>query len=86
MPTDGTLSVPSATRSVNGVIARSVPSVGTYTVVDDCTGTISFDGPTFDIFVSQRGNELWLIQTNPGNVFEGKATRTSRDTHDDDRR
>ncbi len=83
---DGTLSVPAATRSVNGVIARSLPSVGSYTVADDCAGTITFDGPTFDIFVSPRGNQLWLIQTNPGSVFEGTATRTFRDVHDEDRR
>jgi hypothetical protein len=74
---DGTLAVPAATRSVNGVITRSLPSVGSYTVAEDCTGTIAFDGPSFDIFVSPRGNQLWLIQTNPNNVFEGAATRTA---------
>lgn len=74
---DGTLSVPAATRSVNGAITRSLPSVGSYTVAEDCTGTIAFDGPSFDIFVSPRGNQLWLIQTNPNNVFEGSATRTT---------
>lgn len=75
---DGTLSVPAATRSVNGVVARSLPGTGSYTVTDDCQGTITFDGPAFDIFISPRGDRLWLIQTNPNNVFEGSATRTSR--------
>lgn len=79
---DGTLSVSGATRSISGVIARILPSVGSYTIAADCVGTITFDGPTFDIFVSPRGNQLWLIQTNPGSVFEGLATRTSRDAHD----
>jgi hypothetical protein len=80
---DGTLASPGATRSVNGVITRSLPSVGgSYTVTGDCAGTITFDGPTFDVFVSPRGNQLWLIQTNPGNVFAGSATRTSREVHD----
>jgi hypothetical protein len=82
---DGTLAVAGATRSVNGVISRSLPSVGTYTVTDDCVGTITFAGPTFDIFISPRGNQFWLIQTNPDNVFQGSATRTLRDPDDRDR-
>ena len=81
---DGTLAVPAATRSVNGTITRSQPSVGTYTVTEDCAGTITFDGPAFDIFLSPRGNRLWLIQTNPNSVFQGSATRTSRDLPDQD--
>lgn len=83
---DGTLAVPAATRSVNGTITRSLPSVGTYTVAEDCVGTITFDGPAFDIFTSARGNQLWLIQTNPNSVFEGSATRTSREPRDRDPR
>jgi hypothetical protein len=81
---DGTLSVPAATRSVNGVIARSLPGgVGTYTVEDNCTGTIVFDGPTFDIFISFNREAIWMIQTNPNTVFQGTATRSS---HARDRR
>lgn len=79
---DGTLAVPGATRSLAGVITRSAPSVGSYTVDEDCAGTITFDGPTFDIFISPRGNQFWLIQTNPNSVFEGSATRTSRELRD----
>jgi len=79
---DGTLAVPAATRSVNGTITRSLPSVGSYTITDDCVGTIAFDGPVFDIFISPRGDRLWLIQTNSNSVFEGSATRTSRDLLD----
>jgi hypothetical protein len=83
---DGTLAVPAATRSVNGTIIRSDPSVGSYTVMDDCTGTITFEGPAFDIFIAPRGDQAWLIQTNPNNVFQGSATRTSRGTPDEDPR
>jgi hypothetical protein len=82
---DGTLAVPGATRSLNGVITRSLPSVGTYAVTEDCVGTINLAGPTFDIFVSPRGNQFWLIQTNPDNVFQGSATRTIQDLNDHDR-
>ena len=74
---DGTLSVPAATRSVGGVIARSAPGgVGTYTVADDWTGTIVFNGPTFDIFVSPGGDVIWMIQTNPNTVFQGTARKS----------
>lgn len=79
---DGTLDVSSSTRSVNGVITQSPPSAGSYTATADCTGTITFGVPTFDIFISPRGNQIWLIQTNPGNVFQGSATRTLRDRLD----
>jgi hypothetical protein len=80
---DGTLSVPAATRSVNGVIVRSLPGVGTYTLDENCRGTILFNGPSFDIFVAPTGKELWLIETDANTVFEGTATRTSR--HEDPR-
>jgi hypothetical protein len=74
---DGTLSVPAATRSVNGVIARSpAGGTGSYTADSSCTGTIAFTGgPSFDIFISPNGEMLWMIQTNPDTVFQGTATR-----------
>lgn len=79
---DGTLSVPAATVSVNGAIIRTPPGgVGTYTIEDDCTGTITFNGPTFDVFISRHGDTILMIQTNPNTVFQGTATRLSRE-HD----
>ena len=79
---DGTLAVPAGTRSVNGVITQNLSGVGTYTLNDDCTGTIVFGILTFDIFVAPRGNQWWEIQTNPNNVLQGSATRTSRESSD----
>lgn len=75
---DGTLDVPAATVSLNGVIVRSLHSVGTYTVDDDCSGSISFNGPTYDMFLSMDGDDISMIQTNPNTVFQGLATRRSR--------
>jgi hypothetical protein len=74
---DGTLSVPAATRSVNGMVARTPPGgTGSYTVEAGCTGTISFTaGPSFDIFISQRGHMIWMVQTNPNTVLQGTATK-----------
>ena len=79
---DGTLDVPAATVSLNGVIIRSLHSVGTYTVEDNCSGTITFNGPTYDMFLSKDGDDISMIQTNPNTVFQGLATRTSRGVRD----
>ena len=78
---DGTLEVAAATVSLNGVIVRSLPSSGSYTVEDDCTGTITLNGPTFDIFLSKDGDDISMIQTNPSTVFQGLATRRSNERH-----
>jgi hypothetical protein len=77
---DGTLSVPHATVSVNGVFPNFSPGVGTYDVENDCSGTIAFvPAPAFDIFVARDGETVWMIQTGPNpSVFQGTATRTSR--------
>ena len=75
---DGTLDVPAATVSLNGAIIPSLPSSGTYTVEDNCLGTITFHGPTYDMFLSKDGDDISMIQTNTGTVFQGLATRTSR--------
>jgi hypothetical protein len=79
---DGTLDVPAATVSLNGAIIRSLPSTGTYTVEDDCSGTITFNGPTYDMFLSKDGDDISMIQTNPNTVFQGLARRTSRSVRD----
>jgi hypothetical protein len=79
---DGTLDVPAATVSLNGTIIRSLPSSGTYTVGDNCLGTITFNGPTYDMFLSKGGDDFAMIQTNPNTVFQGLATRSSRVARD----
>jgi hypothetical protein len=78
---DGTLSVPGATRSINGSIAQIGPGgTGSYTLGTDCRGSLAFApaGPHFDIFASPFGDDLWMIQTDPNNVFQGGVTRVSR--------
>ena len=78
---DGTLISPFATVSLNGVIIRSTNSVGTYTVAENCSGTLTFTaGPSFDIFVGRHAREISMIQTGgpvPA-VFEGLAKKVSR--------
>jgi hypothetical protein len=69
---DGTLTSPAATRSINGVVARTADSIGSYTVDVGCAGTIAFSpGPSFDIFVSPKAARIWMIQTDSNTVFEG---------------
>jgi hypothetical protein len=86
---DSGVSVPKATVSLNGMIRQLMPGAdGMYTIDDACTGTIEFFdtfGTAFDIVASPRGNEIWMIQTNAGTVFQGTATRTVR-ASDQDRR
>ena len=78
---DGTLDVPEATVSINGVIGRSPPGgTGTYTLQHDCTGSLEFHapGPTYDIFVGLTASDLYMIQTGPSApVFQGTAERVS---------
>jgi hypothetical protein len=79
---DGTLTVPEATVSINGVVTRSPPNgPGIYTVEADCTGSLAFGppGPAYDIFIGFKGSEIQMIQTGPGlPVFQGKAEQVSR--------
>jgi hypothetical protein len=77
---DGTLSVTDATvanAGGSGVVTQSPPGgTGTYVLDANCKGTLQFTpGPSFDIFVAPRGRGLWMIQTNPGNVFQGQVKR-----------
>jgi hypothetical protein len=71
---DGTLSVPASTRSVNGVFARTTGITGTYTVDAACTGSVALaTGPDFDVYISPKGEKVWMIQTDSGTVFDGNA-------------
>jgi hypothetical protein len=77
---DGTLSVPAATVSVNGMINRIAPGPGgEYTLDAACKGTLTFTGgPSFDIYLAPSGNTGWMIQINPNTVFQGTVTRVAR--------
>ncbi len=78
---DGTLTVPFATVSINGLILHIPPGgTGTYTLDSNCQGTLTFSaGPTnYDIFVQKSGKELFMIQTDANTVFQGMVNRTSR--------
>ena len=78
---DGTLSVPFATVSINGVIIQVPPGgVGTYTLDASCEGTLTFtSGPVnYNISVKPNGREIWMIQTDANTVFQGTATKVSR--------
>jgi hypothetical protein len=79
---DGTLTVTAATvanAGNSGTVTQSPPGgTGTYVLDANCKGSLQFTpGPTFDIFAAPRGKALWMIQTNPGNVFQGQVKRVS---------
>ena len=82
---DGTIEGRAATRSLNGVIGQfpdqSGPG-GSYTVAPlatadrGCLGTLTFaGGPHFDLFMPLDGHEIWMIQTDTGNVLQGTVTK-----------
>jgi len=76
---DGTLNVPAVTLSVNGTILRFADVSGSYTVNEDCTGTITFVTEVhLDIFIAPNGKEFHLIQTDPNTVLAAVARRVSR--------
>ena len=52
--------------------------LGTYVLDATCKGSLQFTpGPSFDIFVGPKGRDLWMIQTTPGNVFQGHVKKVS---------
>ena len=65
-----------ATVSQNGTIVRG-GGPGTYTVNRDCTGTQTF-GPGFahyDFVVSENGDKVTYIQTDPGTTITVTSVR-----------
>ena len=85
---DGTLTVPGGTVVIGGVKLPppppGPPTIGTYTLGDNCIGTLSFTPQlTFDILVFPRGDELVMVQTaQPAPlglpVLQGSAVRVSK--------
>ena len=85
---DGTFTVPGGTVVIGGVKLPppppGPPGIGTYTLGDNCIGTLSFNPQlTFDIFVFPRGDELVMVQTaQPAAlglpVMQGTVVRVSK--------
>ena len=76
---DGTLTVETATVSINGTITQSPPGgAGQYSLDESCVGTLTFTpGPSFNIVADPNGGTIWMIQTNPNTVLQGTVTRVS---------
>jgi Lipocalin-like domain len=55
-----------ATTNENGKVTRNEPFSGTYTVKEDCTGTVRYtDGTQYDQFIAPDGSQLTFVQTKP---------------------
>jgi hypothetical protein len=67
------------TISVDGTVTRGRTYVGSYQVNSDCTGSItlgnSTGSATADFVVTNGGNEIQFIQSNPGANVTGFAKR-----------
>jgi hypothetical protein len=71
-----------STLVVNGAVIfqNAVVYNGTYTIREDCTGTLNLgaSGIVLDIFVAANGDAYDYVQTSPsGNVLAGTIRRTS---------
>lgn len=85
---DGTLSTPMVAVAnpfgdVGNVLQPPSGADGTYSIADDCSGTVQFfdaANVAYKIYVDpQQGDTIWMIQTNPANnVFQGSAMRVKR--------
>lgn len=67
------------TNSFGGSVS-SYPTTGTYTVEPNCTGTLNVNLPdgfviTNNISIVDNGDEIFLIQTNPGTIISGVLKR-----------
>jgi hypothetical protein len=71
---DGTFSNNFGTVNIGGTFFDATGAAGTYTVASDCTGTVSADGPSFNIYVGPDAQKLWFAQP-AGGLAAGPATR-----------
>ena len=61
-----------SSSSTGGEISRNDSTSGTYTVNEDCTGTVSYtDGTHYDQFIAPDGSLFTFVQTDPGVVASG---------------
>lgn len=79
---EGAVTSPNATVSMNGTLRVTTGSVGTYSLLADCTGTLNFsDGLSHTIYMGPDGDEGWFIQNtapnNSANIFQGTLARVS---------
>jgi hypothetical protein len=76
---DGTLTS-LATVSLDGAIHSHVSGSGIYTVNQDCTGTLTFNGSgfTFDLFIAPSGGRFYMIETVTNTVLQGEVRRVHR--------
>jgi hypothetical protein len=75
---NGTLTVPFATVSVNGLILHFPPGgTGTYTLDQSCEGTLTFNdsGVHYDISVRGSARQIEMIETDANSVLNGTAEK-----------
>ena len=76
---DGTLIVTGGTVSMGGNIMTIQPERRPERIRSTRTAGVLWSflpsGPSFNIFATPRGEDLWMIQTNPGNIFQGNVTK-----------
>jgi hypothetical protein len=79
---DGTGTLLSVTKNVNGTVLTSAQIPVMFTVNRDCTGSkIVGSGASathFDFVITPDGSTITWVGTDPNSVISGKAVRASR--------
>lgn len=75
----GVFTVTSQTASFNGTIVKHITGQGTYTVNDDCTGTLLIGTDAADIVFVDDANEFYATDTTSGLVTTFVFKRINRD-------
>ena len=67
----------SFTGNLNGNVVKGFPGTGTYTLRNDCTGSLTLvPGPShYDLVVSPDGKKAYSLQTDPGTVTTQRYIR-----------
>jgi len=80
---DGTMSGVYSQIS-NGTVVQNIPTTGTYTLNEDCTGTLTTEDEIgtvhYDLFVDPSGDEFSWVATDPGILASGFEPRVSKST------
>jgi hypothetical protein len=76
---DGTTYNTFGTVNIGGTfVFDAAGAAGSYTVAQDCTGTLSITGgPNFNIYVGPGAKQVWTIQSSPNSASTGVSVGTA---------
>lgn len=68
-----------ANRAGDGLITLVPGSPATYTLDEECKGTLQFlNGPSFNIMTTPKSSSFQMIQNNPNNVLQANVRKIGK--------